>query len=81
MKSCVVKISQQLGTLNTKLCLQHLDEGQLADVARLSLLYYDKAYNYNYDKNKEQQIISIESDTTDAEINAKKVTEVLKTIY
>ena len=80
LKNCVVKISQQLGTLNTKLCLQHLDEGQLADVARLSLLYYDKAYNYNYDKNKEQQIISIESDTTDAEINAKKVTEVLKTI-
>ncbi len=81
LKACVVKISQQLGTLNTKLCLQHLDEGHLADVARLSLLYYDKAYNYNYDKNKEQQIIPIESDTTDAEINAQKVTQVLKTIY
>lgn len=81
LKACVVKISQQLGTLNTKLCLQYLDEGHLADVARLSLLYYDKAYNYNYDKNKEQQIIPIESDTTDAEINAQKVTQVLKTIY
>jgi len=81
LKACVVKISQQLGTLNAKICLQHLDEGQLADVARLSLLYYDRAYNYNYDKNKQQQIIPIESDTTDAEINAKKVAEVLKTIY
>jgi tRNA 2-selenouridine synthase len=81
LKACVVKISQQLGTLNTKLCLQHLDEGHLADVARLSLLYYDRAYNYNYDKNKEQQIIPIESDTTDAKINAQKVAQVLKTIY
>ena len=59
LKACVVKISQQLGTLNTKLCLQYLDNGNLADVARLSLLYYDKTYNYNYDKNTEQQIIPI----------------------
>jgi tRNA 2-selenouridine synthase len=80
LKACVVKISQQLGTLNTKLCLQHLDEGHLADVARLSLLYYDKAYNYNYDKNTNQTIIPIESDTTDAKINAQKVAQVLKTI-
>ena len=81
LKSCVGRISQQLGTLNTKLCLQHLDEGNLADVARLSLLYYDKAYNYNYDKNTNQTIIPVEADTTDAEINAQKVAQVLKTIY
>lgn len=81
LKSCVVKISQQLGTFNTKLCLQHLDEGNLADVARLSLLYYDKAYNYNYDKNTHQTIIPVEADTTDAETNAQKVAQVLKTIY
>ena len=41
LKSCVIKIAQQLGSLNTKLCLQYLDEGNLHDVARLSLLYYD----------------------------------------
>ena len=81
LKSCVGRISQQLGTLNTKLCLQYLDEGNLADVARLSLLYYDKAYNYNYDKNTNQTIIPVESDTTDAETNAHKVAQVLKTIY
>jgi tRNA 2-selenouridine synthase len=81
LKSCVGRISQQLGTLNTKLCLQHLDEGNLADVARLSLLYYDKAYNYNYDKNTNQTIIPVEADTTDAETNAQKVAQVLKTIY
>ena len=71
---------QQEQGLIVKLCLQYLDDGHLADVARLSLLYYDKAYNYNYDKNKEQQIIPVESDTTDAAINARKVEQVLKTI-
>ncbi len=81
LKACVVKISQQLGTLNTKLCLQYLDEGKLSDVARLSLLYYDKAYNYNYNKNTKQTIIPVESYTTDAVTNAQKVTQVLKTIY
>lgn len=80
LKSCVIKISQQLGTLNTKLCLQYLDEGNLTDVARLSLLYYDKAYNYTYDKKTEQKIIHIESDTIDEQINATKISNVLHTL-
>ena len=72
LKACVFKISQQLGTLNTKLCLQYLDDGNLSDVARLSLLYYDKAYEFSY-KNKKQPIIHLDSDTIDAEKNALKV--------
>lgn len=79
LKSCVIKISQQLGTLNTKLCLQYLDENNLADVARLSLLYYDKAYEFSY-KNKKQPIIKLDSDTIDAEINAMKVKQVINTL-
>ena len=79
LKSCVVKISQQLGTLNTKLCLQHLDDNNLSDVARLSLLYYDRAYEFSY-KNKKQPIIKLDSDTIDAEQNALKVKQVIDTI-
>ncbi len=79
LKSCVVKISQQLGTLNTKLCLQYLDEKNLSDVARLSLLYYDRAYEFSY-KNKKQPIILLESDTIDAEENALKVKQVINTL-
>jgi tRNA 2-selenouridine synthase len=80
LKSCVIKISQQLGTLNTKLCLDYLDEGNLIDVARLSLHYYDKAYNYTYGKKTEQNIIHIESDTIDEEVNAQKVVSVLNSL-
>lgn len=79
LKSCVVKIAQQLGSLNTKLCLQYLDEKNLHDVARLSLLYYDKAYEFSY-KNKKQPIIHLNSDTIDATINAQKVKQIIDTL-
>jgi len=79
LKSCVIKIAQQLGSLNTKLCLQHLDEKNLHDVARLSLLYYDKAYEFSY-KNKKQPIIHLNSDTIDANVNAQKVKQIIDTL-
>lgn len=79
LKLCVTKISQQLGTLNAKLCLQYLDDGNLSDVARLSLLYYDRAYEFSY-KNKKQPIIKLNSDTIDAETNALKVKAVIDTL-
>jgi tRNA 2-selenouridine synthase len=79
LKSCIVKISQQLGTLNTKFCLQYLDEKNLSDVARLSLVYYDRAYEFSY-KNKKQPIINLNSDTIDADVNALKVKQVIDTL-
>lgn len=79
LKSCVIKIAQQLGSLNTKLCLQYLEEKNLHDVARLSLLYYDKAYEFSY-KNKKQPIIHLNSDTIDARINALSVKKVIDTL-
>ena len=79
LKSCVIKIAQQLGSLNTKSCLQYLDEKNLHDVARLSLLYYDKAYEFSY-KNKKQPIIHLDSDTIDATINAQKVKQIIDTL-
>ncbi len=79
LKSCVIKIAQQLGSLNTKLCLQYLDENNLHDVARLSLLYYDKAYEFSY-KNKKQPIVYLNSDTIDANINAQKVKQIIDTL-
>ncbi len=73
LKQSVKNISQQLGPNNAKDCLQWLDEGKLADVAAVTLRYYDKAYEYNHTKNKEQEIICVETDTADPIINAEKV--------
>ncbi|MDI9320516.1 MAG: tRNA 2-selenouridine(34) synthase MnmH [Phycisphaerales bacterium] len=77
LKDCVLKISEKLGPTNTKKCLQHLDAHELADVASLSLLYYDKAYEHLY-KNKTQPITLLESDTIDAAVNAQKVKKVIE---
>lgn len=73
LKQSVRNISQQLGPNNAKDCLQWLDEGRLADVAALTLKYYDKAYEYNHTKKNEKVIIPIETDTDDPVINAQKV--------
>ncbi len=78
LKKSVLKIAQQLGPLNTKNCLHYLNEGNLADVARISLLYYDKAYDYN--KTGTQLVVPLDCDTIDAEMNAKKVKQVLDSL-
>ncbi len=57
---------------------KYLEEGNLADVARLSLLYYDKAYDFKYKNNKEQKIIELDSDSIDAKINTAKVQQVIE---
>lgn len=54
LKESVNKIAQQLGPNNTKLCIQLLDEGNLEEVAKLALNYYDKAYDYKYATKKER---------------------------
>jgi tRNA 2-selenouridine synthase len=72
LKSCVMRISQQLGPLNTKLCIMHLDKGQLEDVARISLSYYDKSYEYKYN-DKRMRTTELYFDKVDAKNNALKI--------
>lgn len=79
LKACVLKISQQLGPLHTKQCLQYLEENNLHDVARLTLLYYDKAYTFMYE-HKKQPVIEVASDTIDAAVNAQKVKQIIDTL-
>lgn len=76
LKQAILKISQQLGPQYTQHCLKLLDEGNLEDVAVMSLQYYDKAYEYSRKKYLQNEII-IESDTIEADVNAQKVLHVL----
>ena len=73
LKQSVKNISQQLGGNNAKDCLQWLDEGKLADVAAMTLRYYDRAYEYNHTSKNKTTLIPIETDTADPIINAEKV--------
>lgn len=76
LAKCIQNISQQLGPANYQDCMQMLSQNNLADVAAITLRYYDKAYNYNHTKKNITTIIKIESDTDSPEVNAKKVKEV-----
>lgn len=78
LAKCIRNISQQLGPNNVKDCMQYLEQGNLADVATITLRYYDKAYEYNHVKREIKKIILIETDTDDAAINALKVKEVFE---
>ena len=69
----IKNISQQIGWNNYKKCIRLLEEGQLADVAAIALMYYDKAYEYNHNKKEKSFLIPVETDTDDAKINAEKV--------
>lgn len=78
LKKSVRNISQQLGPNNTKDCLQWLDEGKLADVAALTLRYYDRAYEYNHTQKNKKIIIPVETDTDHSVTNARKVKRIFE---
>ena len=67
LKVCVMKIEQNLGKQNARLCLNYLDENNLTEVARITLKYYDKAYSFTYNKKIKQLIIPIVLDSIDTE--------------
>ena len=67
LKVCVMKIEQNLGKQNARLCLNYLDENNLTEVARITLKYYDKAYSFTYNKKTEQLINPIVLDSIDTE--------------
>ena len=70
---CVQNISSQLGSNNCKDCIELLQEGKMADVARITLKYYDKTYAYNHSNKKVKEIIEINTDTDDVMKNSRKV--------
>lgn len=80
LKACVIKIQQSLGTLNTKLCLQYLDENNLEDVARLTLNYYDKVYGYTYNNKKTQRIIELPLNSINTEDNLSEIKLALQSL-
>lgn len=72
---CVENISSQLGPNNCKECIELIQQGKMADVARITLKYYDRAYEYNHSKKEVKRLINVETDTDDVKVNAKKIIE------
>ncbi len=79
LRACLEKISKRLGGLNTKLAINSLENGNIAEAAALSLYYYDKAYSNGLLRKTNSKIITVSVNSPDAEINAMKILEILKT--
>ena len=69
----VDKIAKRLGSLKHKLCREALLEGELAEVVRHTLNYYDQAYLYSLNKRQADPLYKIEFEDLSIPLNAKKV--------
>ena len=81
LKNSILKIQQRLGPQHVKHALEELENGNLAEVADITLTYYDKAYNYNHERRKMENIFFIECNTSDASLNADIVMGFIKTKF
>lgn len=69
----VQRIQKRLGGLATQQALEALESGDLAETVRITLRYYDKAYDFPHKDRKYEGVHFIESETGDPEINAQLI--------
>jgi tRNA 2-selenouridine synthase len=73
LKESILKISKRLGGDNTQLAIKAVEEGKIDQAIEISLIYYDKAYQYGLKKKISKNLIYIRTDTDDIKTNALKV--------
>lgn len=66
----VLRIKKRLGGLATQQAIEALENGDLAEVTRITLRYYDKAYDFPHHDRKYEGVHFIETTTGDPEVNA-----------
>lgn len=79
LSACILKIHKRVGPQYAKQAIEELEKGNLRLVANIMLTYYDKAYNYQHEKRNFKNVFFIECETADAELNAEKIVEFVKT--
>jgi tRNA 2-selenouridine synthase len=67
------KIAKRLGGLDTQLALAAIENGDLAETARIALKYYDKCYGFPHENRKFEGVHLINSKTGDAKMNAELI--------
>ncbi len=69
----VMRIAKRLGGLATQQAMEALETGNLAETVRITLRYYDKAYDFPHKDRKYEGVHFIDSGTGDPEANAKLI--------
>jgi tRNA 2-selenouridine synthase len=73
LKESILKIARRLGGQNVNQALQWLDEGNLYEVAYISLSYYDKAYTRGLEFHYNKKVLKIAANIIDAEKNTELI--------
>jgi tRNA 2-selenouridine synthase len=70
---CTERIRKRLGPEQTKQAIEAIRENRMEDFIRLVLVYYDKTYRNGLLKRNQVKVFSVELDSTDPVINARKI--------
>ncbi|MCK4661469.1 MAG: tRNA 2-selenouridine(34) synthase MnmH [Bacteroidales bacterium] len=78
LKEMILKIENKLGGLNTKICIEAIDNDDFSTVADIALLYYDKTYDFGLSKRNSESILPLKLSGNDINLNVKKVISLAK---
>ncbi|MCB2197425.1 MAG: tRNA 2-selenouridine(34) synthase MnmH [Bacteroidetes bacterium] len=78
LENCILRIGKRLGGQNVKSAIESLKNGDLRNVADITLAYYDKSYSFGLNQRDKDSVHSIQFDSDDPEKNAKKLIEFAK---
>ncbi|MDA7628762.1 tRNA 2-selenouridine(34) synthase MnmH [Verrucomicrobia bacterium] len=77
LQESIMRISSRLGGLNTDLALKHLARGEMFEVARIALIYYDKYYARGVAKRDPEMVTSIPLKTTESDQNVRQIIQAI----
>lgn len=75
LSGSVDRIAKRLGPQNHAMCREAVDAGDYAEVVRITLRYYDKAYRYNLEKRAPEPLFELELPEIEVERNARRLVE------
>lgn len=81
LEASIEKVKKRLGGLATQQALQALQEGNLAEVARIMLLYYDKSYRHGLEKRTPESIYKISFEQEDPAVIALQLKSMSKKLH
>lgn len=76
--AAIQRIEKRLGPQHAKRAMELVEEGNAAEVARITLTYYDKAYDHNHQKRNYKDVYFVDCESADAGQNAERVLRLVK---
>jgi len=76
----IEKIRKRLGGQHANTAVAALEQENYAEAARLSLIYYDKAYQFGLSKRQAKQIYQVDLPDNNATENAQKVLDLVREV-